>query len=110
MIRVSPELTEPYLRRHALIEGATQRLHTGWLLQHGVEGPQHPELAQDHRPRRVTVKQLNPPVLETKDVAAGPVHAVARWRKDPLTQPEPPVVSPWSASSTTTTSPATYTS
>ena len=50
MIRVSPELTEPYLRRHALIEGATQRLHTGWLLQHSVEVPQQPELAQDHRP------------------------------------------------------------
>src|SRR6476646_8537612 len=76
-----------------LMPPPSQGLHGGRLLQRAIEIPQHAELAQDDGPRRVAVEQLDPPVLETKDIAARRVHPVARGRKDSLGKPQRPVVS-----------------
>src|SRR5450755_2080221 len=82
-----------YLLPRIWVDGSNAQLDGGGLLQHCVEVPEYAELAQDHRSRRVTVEQLDPPVLETKDIAAWRVHLVARRRKDPLREPERSVVS-----------------
>src|SRR3954447_17060172 len=69
------------------------QLYGGVLLQHGLEVPQHAQLAQDHRSGRIAVEQLDLPVLETKDVAARRVHPVSGGWQDPLWKPQGPVVS-----------------
>jgi hypothetical protein len=56
--------------------------------------PSTPSCPQDHRSGGVAVEQLNPPVHEAEDVAAGRVHPVSGRRQGPLGEPERTVVSP----------------